>query len=95
MVYAVTLPRDAPVWFDPLDGGVFYVLEGEALPDLGVVHTHADLHWAEPGQGGGGVAHYLRHGPPTRDAALDLFKSVSRLSITCRKGHPSDCPGKP
>lgn len=68
-VYAVTLPCDAPVRFDPLDGGVFYVLEGEALLDLGVVHTHADLHRAEPGQGGSGVAHYLRHGPPARDTA--------------------------
>lgn len=59
------LPCNAPVWFDALDSGVFYVLEGEALPDLGVVHAHADLHWADPRQGGGRVAHYLCHGTST------------------------------
>lgn len=57
------LPCNTPVWFNALDGGVFYVLKGEALPDLGVVHAHADLHWANPRQGRGGVTHYLCHGP--------------------------------
>lgn len=58
----VTLPGDAPVGVDALDGRVFDVLEGEALPDLGTVHAHADLHRADAGQGRGGVADYLRHG---------------------------------
>lgn len=60
---ACCLPCDAPVWVNALDGGVFYVLKGEALPDLGVVHSHTDLDRADPRQGGGGVAHDLRHGP--------------------------------
>lgn len=57
-------PCNAPVGLDALDCGVFYVLEGEALPDLGMIHTHADLHLADTRQRGGGVAHDLRHGPP-------------------------------
>lgn len=59
------LPGNAPVRLNALDSGVFYVLEGEALPDSGMVHTHTDLHWAHPGEGGGRVAHNLCHGPST------------------------------
>lgn len=62
------LPCNAPIWFDALDSGVLYVLEGEVLPDLGAVHAHADQHFANPRQGRGGVTHYLRHGPSTREA---------------------------
>lgn len=57
------LPRDAPVWFDALNSRIFDVVEGEALPDLGTVHAHTDLHWSHARQGGGGVTHDLRHGP--------------------------------
>lgn len=64
----MTLPCNAPVWFNPLDSGIFYVLKDEALPDLGVVHAHADLHCADPRRGGGRVAHYLRHGSSTSEA---------------------------
>lgn len=64
----MTLPCNAPVWFNALDSGVFYVLEGEALPDLGVVHAHTDLDWSDPRQGGGRVAQDLRHGPSTSEA---------------------------
>lgn len=71
---AVTSPCNAPLWFDALDGGVLYVLEGEALPDLGAVHAHADLHLADAGQGRGGVTHYLRHGPSTSEAEEELFQ---------------------
>lgn len=63
----MTLPCDAPVRVNALDSGVFYVLEGEALPDLGVIHAYADLDRADPRQGRGGVAHYLRHGPSTEE----------------------------
>lgn len=57
------LPRDAPVWVDALHSWILDVVEGEALPDLSTVHAHADLHGSHARQGGGGVAHDLRHGP--------------------------------
>lgn len=45
---AAAVPGDAPLWFDALNGGVLYVLEAQALSDLGAVHTHAYLHRADP-----------------------------------------------
>lgn len=59
----MSLPGDAPVRFDALDCGVFYVLEGEALHDLSVVYTDANLHGTDAGDRGGRVAHNLRHSP--------------------------------
>lgn len=63
----LTLPCNAPVWLNALDSGVFDVLEGEALPDLGMIHTHTDLHRSNTGYGRCRVAHYLCHGPSTSE----------------------------
>lgn len=75
----MTLPCNAPVGFDALNSGIFYVLEGEALPDLRMVHAHTDLHLADPRQGRSRAAHYLRHGSSTSRAeypqGAESFKS--------------------
>lgn len=68
MTSVMTLPCNAPVWFNTLDSRVFYVLEGETLSDLGMIHAHADLHWADTRQRRGRVANYLRHGPSASEA---------------------------
>lgn len=58
------LPRDAPFWFDALNGGIIYVLKGQALPHLSAIHAHADLNRPHPRQRGGGVTHNLGHSSP-------------------------------
>lgn len=79
MKSVLTSPCNAPVWFNALDSGVFYVLEGEALPDLGMIHTHADLHWANTGYRRCRVAHYLRHGPSMSEAELQHYWNYFNL----------------
>lgn len=84
--YPVTLPCDAPVWLDALDGGIFYVLEGEAFPDLSPIHTNADLHRADPRHGGGGITHYLRHGPSTSEAREKvIWICISGVTVICNE----------
>lgn len=81
-IWGVCIPCNAPVWFNALYSRVLCVLKGEALPDLGTIHTDADLNWADSRQRRGRVAHYLGLCPSTKKRIPLLkqrFKSVPKL----------------
>ncbi len=59
----VHLPRNAPFWFDALNGGVVYILKSQDPSDLCTIHAHGDLNRPHTRQRRGRVTHDLRHSP--------------------------------
>ncbi len=56
-------PRNAPFWFDALNGGVVYILKSQDLSDQCTIHAHVDLNRPHTRKRRGRVTHDLRHSP--------------------------------